>query len=295
MKLKMGKKRALGVLFGVPFAAAAAAVLAFSAAASAATVPLINVAVGASAGGVAGYYGADDGHSHFRYVQTTVVASPTLNNLNGVGTPDLGAAGVELCDENTGMAAQIGLYDNGGTFGVVYASPADGTLSSTFDDPCIEGGTIIPVASAHPLFGANTPHAIHAGDRLLLSVYYNPAGHFLHQLQFSVTDLSQVNEHRSVGLSVHAQSFSEYGIGVVSNASSVTAALNNNVDTFTGDVVNCYSCTKPAFPISQEKAFYGYAGLSQVQFVNVSDQPEMSPSNSLSGSAFTVFEGSTTP
>jgi hypothetical protein len=268
---------------------------ALAGAAGASTIPLINVQVGTSAGGVTGYYGADDGHTHWRYVQTIVTASPTLNNLNGVGSPNLGAAGVELCDENTGQAAQIGLYDNGGTYGVVYASPLDTTLSTAFDDPCIEGGTIVPVTSAHPIFGAGTPHHINQGDRLLLSVYYNPAGHFLHSLSFAVTDLSQINEHRSVSLLVHSQSFTEYGIGVVSNASAVTADTNNLVETFGSSMINFYSATKPAEPISADTAFYGYAGLSQVQFVNISTQPEMSPNSSLSGADFSVFEGSTTP
>jgi hypothetical protein len=104
-----------------------------------------------------------------------------------------------------------------------------------------------------------------------------------------------VNEHRCATLSVGAVSFTEFGIGVVSDASTVTAALNNNLETFTGSAVNFYSSAKPAEPLTQTKAYYGYGGLSQVQYVNSSDQPEISPDGSLTSTAFTVYEGSTTP
>jgi hypothetical protein len=275
-------------------AAAAAAALAIGGAsvAHAAAIPTINVGVGSSAGGVSGYYGADDGHTHWRFVQTTVVASPTLENLNGVSSTSLGAVGVTLGNENTGQDAQIGLYDNAGKFGVAYD---EGTVSTSFDDPVIDAGLINPNITSAPQLLGNI--AIHSGDRILVSIYYDPAsgGHGRHELQFSATDLSRVNEHRSATLSVHAISFTEYGIGVVSDAATVTAALNNNLETFAASDVNFYSSAKPAFPISQEKAYYGYAGLSQVQYTNVSDQPEISPNSSLSGASFTVFEGSTTP
>ena len=275
-------------------AAAAAAALAIGGAsvAHATAIPLINVSVGSSAGGVSGYYGADDGHTNWRYVQTTVTASPTLENLNGVSSTSLGAVGVTLCNENTGVSAQIGLYDNGGKYGVAYD---EGTLPTAFDDPCVDAGLINPDILAAPQLLSSLAGGIHAGDKILVSIYYDPSGRHDHALQFSATDLSRVNEHRSATESIHATSFTEYGIGVVSDASSVTAALNNNLETFTASDVNFYSSVKPAFPISQEKSFYGYAGLSQVQYVNVSDQPEISPNSSLSGASFTVFEGSTTP
>jgi len=261
-------------------------------AANAATIPLINVTVGSSAGGVAGYYGADDAHTHWRYVQTVVTATPTLQNLNGTGAGGIGAVGVTLGNENTGDDAQIGLYDNNGKYGVAYD---EGAVSTNYNDPVIDAGLINPDITSAPQLLGHT--GIHSGDKILVSIYYDPtsSGHGRHELQFSATDLSQVNEHRSATLSVRALSFTEYGIGVVSDASTVTAALNNNLETFTGSVVNFYSATKPAFPISTEKAYYGYGGLSEVQYVNTSDQPEISPDGSLSGENFTVYEGSTTP
>jgi hypothetical protein len=273
-------------------AVAAALAIGCASVAHAAAIPLINVSVGSSAGGVSGYYGADDGHTNWRYVQTTVTASPTLENLNGVSSSSLGAVGVTLCNENTGVSAQIGLYDNGGHFGVAYD---EGTLPTSFDDPCIDAGLINPSILSAPQLLSSLAGGIHAGDRILVSIYYDPAGRSHHELQFSATDLSRANEHRSATETISAAAFTEYGIGVVSDAATVTAATNNNLETFSASDVNFYSSTKPAFPISQEKSFYGYAGLSQVQYVNVSDQPEISPVSSLSGANFTVFEGSTTP
>ena len=290
-KTPMNRKIALTATM---IAAAAIGIAGTPLAAHAAVIPTINVTVGSSAGGVSGYYGADDGHTHWRYVQTTVTASPTLENLNGVSSTTLGAVGATLCNENTGQDAQIGLYDNGGVYGVAYDA---GTVSTNYDDPCIDAGLINPNITSAPQLLGNLTGGISAGDKILVSIYYDPAssggGH--HALQFSATDLTKVNEHRSATLYPHAISFTEYGIGVVSDASTVTAALNNNLESFASSDVNFYSSAKPAFPISQGKAYYGYGGLSLVQYVNSSDQPEISPNGSLSGAAFTVFEGSTTP
>jgi hypothetical protein len=282
----------------IALAAAASAALAIggagiaATAANAATIPLINVTVGSSAGGVAGYYGADDAHSHWKEVQTIVTASPTLQNLNGVSSTTLGAAGVTLGNENTGQDAQEGLYDNSGKFGVAYDF---GTVSTSYDDPVIDAGLIDPDILAAPQLLGNI--AIHGGDRILLVISYNPVAgsHGRHALTFSATDLSRVNEHRSATLSEHAISFTEYGIGIVSDASTVTGGAINNLETFTDSEVNFYSDSKPAYPISQEKAYYGYGGLSEVQYVNSSDQPEISPNGHLSGASFPIFEGSTTP
>lgn len=259
--------------------------------ANASTIPLINVTVGSSAGGVAGYYGADDGHTHWRYVQTVVTASPTLENLNGVASTSLGAVGVTLGNENTGQAAQIGLYDDNGKYGVAYD---EGYLSTSYNDPIIDAGLINPNITAAPQLLSHT--GIHSGDKIEVAIYYDPSGRGFHELQFSATDLSQVNEHRSATLYVHPISFTEYGVGVVSDASTVTGGSINDLEAFTSSVVNFYSATRPALPISETPGYYaGYGGLSEVQYVNTSDQPEISPNGSLNGSNFTVFEGSTTP
>jgi hypothetical protein len=276
--------------------ASALAVLAsgsYAASANAATIPIINVSVGSSAGGVSGYYGADDGHSNWRYVETEVTASPTLENLNGAGPGELGAVGATLGNENTGADAQIGLYDNNGKYGVAYDS---GTVSTSFDDPIIEAGLInSDILSAPQLLGNTT---IHAGDKILVSIYYNPtsSGHGKHELQFSATDVTQTNEHRSAMVSIGTTFFTEWGIGVVSDAGDVTAALNNNLETFSMSNVTFYSSNKGSEPIIDATKYYaaGDGGLSQVQYVNTSDQPEISPNSSLATNVFTVFEGSTT-
>ena len=95
----------------IVLALVASAALAIGAAgvASAATVPLIHVTQGTtpggdvSASGVSGYYWADDGHTHPRYVQATVTAVPSLNNLNGFNTAAVGAAGATLVQLYTGL------------------------------------------------------------------------------------------------------------------------------------------------------------------------------------------------
>lgn len=294
------KMRLRALIAGAAIAALGAGGAAFAANANAATIPLINVSVGMSTGGVAGYYGADDAHTHYRYVEAVITASPTLTNLNGLGA-NLGAAGVELCDENTGWAAQIGVYSTGGGhYGVAFADSAGlgggVLLNNTLDDPCIDGGMVNPSITTAAHFNNSFNNVITTGDKLLVSVYYDPHGFFgNHRVTFAVTDLSKINEHRSINTTVPTQSLGEFGIGVLSDASNVTADLNNLVDTFGTTDVNFYSSKVNAYPIINQKAFYGYGGLSQVQFVNVSTQPEMSPNSTLTASGFSVFEGSTTP
>jgi hypothetical protein len=73
-------------------------------------------------GGVAGYYGADDNHTHYRYVQTTVTATPQLIDLNGPLSSEIYPASVgdELCDPNTGQIAQISLGNINGVYEVAW-------------------------------------------------------------------------------------------------------------------------------------------------------------------------------
>jgi len=311
-------KRVRATIAAAAIAALGIGGAAFAANANAGTIPLINIMQGTPGGGnsvsgVSGYYGADDAHTHYRYVETIVTASASLNNLNGFATSAIGAAGTELCDENTGHAAQIGLYNAGGKYGVAWAY---GTLGANvsggwgiFDDACTEAGLLAPLTATGPIPTTGVTGGvllnsiaspIHTGDQILLTIYYNPRGHFgFHSLQFGVTDLSQVNEHRSHTLTIPAESFTEFGIGILSNASAITAPANNLVDTFTNDKVNFYSSTVNAYPITSQKAFYGYGGLSQVEYINNSSQVLISPNSTLVGSpstaSFSVSEGSTTP
>lgn len=307
-------------VLGIPLALAAAVMAALAvtggalaaAAATGSSVPVYNVSVGSSAGGVAGYYGADDGHTHWRYVQAVVTVSQSLVNLNGSNTSSPKAGeGAELCDENfdngLGDAAQIGVFwnpDGGpsgtGDYEVRYGfgdfSPAPSPID-VWDDPCIQGGVI--AAGLNDRLLANT--VLHVGDKILVSVYYDPAasGHGEHEIQFSATDESQLNEHRSAVLAERAQSFTEYGIGVVSAPGvTLTAPALNLVGLIGHAAVNFYSSDKPAFPVTSGKPYYGYGGLTEVQYVNGSGQTLMSPNGSLSvtdgDASFSVYEGSTT-
>ena len=299
----------------IVLALVASAALAIGAAgvASAATVPLIHVTQGTtpggdvSASGVSGYYWADDGHTHPRYVQATVTAVPSLNNLNGFGTTAVGAAGATLGNENTGDAAQIGVFDVNGTYKVAWA---EGSLPNwhVYDDAVIEAGLLAPISTTTPYLSLTPPLGvqdglllnnivINAGDRLLLSISYSVGRH--HTDTFSVTDLSRPNEHRSVTTAAPEQAYTEYGIGVLSNAGDLTSPASNFVASFANAATACYSCAKAA-PITRgEIGYYGHEGLSQVDYVNSSTQTLISPDSSLGGGVnnamFSVYEGSTTP
>ena len=82
--------------------------LAGAGAASAQTLPSCASGVNCASNlaGQAGYNGADDNHTHYRYVQTETTAAPQLVNLVGAAG---GSTGVTLCVENTGAVAQLSL------------------------------------------------------------------------------------------------------------------------------------------------------------------------------------------
>ena len=126
-------------------------------------------------GGVAGYYGADDNHTHFRFVQTTVTATPQLIDLNGPLSSELYPAtvGDELCDPNDGVTAQISLGYWDGKYQVGYyvghGAPAA--------DPCIQDNFVngsINVFKVGTLLGLN---GINAGDKVYLAHLLHPGRH----------------------------------------------------------------------------------------------------------------------
>jgi hypothetical protein len=241
--------------------------------------------------GVAGYYGADDNHTHYRYVQTVTTAAPTLNNLNGQGAETPGAVGVELCDPNTGVAAQLGLLDVDGTFEAFYL------VGSFLDapDPCIQNGII-----NNRLFRAGTPlglNGISPGDQIYLGIFYTPSGRHLHQLSFGVCDITANVCRQAYTSSRYSLQFWEFGIGAAANTVSLTAPAVLPLDTFTSNEVTCYSCSHmvPITSVSPVNPF-GVGGLTQAQFANSSTQVIMSPNNSLSAAnSFTLYNGSTSP
>src|SRR6185437_9660822 len=77
-----------------------------------------GIGVSSNTAGVAGYYANDNGHTRFRDVQADTTVTPQIKNLNGTSN---GALGVELCDPNSGYAAQLGVWWNGSQYQVVYA------------------------------------------------------------------------------------------------------------------------------------------------------------------------------
>jgi hypothetical protein len=245
--------------------------------------------------GEAGYYGNDDNATRYKYTQTTVIAQPSLVNLNGDTANGPGAVGTELCDPNNGFALQVGLwwdaansrydvsYNQGNTF-----QPATGA------DPCIQDGFVIPDISSTPqLVGPNAPTAVHisSGDQVALAIYFDPPSHFgHHHVVISACDLTQ-GFCRQYENSTYAPSTTmwEFGTGAVTNNTKLTAPAAIPLESFSNTKVTSYMSANPV-PV-------GSVGpLGEANFVNTSFQTVMSPNGTLvtpGGSAFTLFEGST--
>lgn len=260
--------------------------------ASAATLPLCPGAnCVTNALGVAGYYGAEDGQTHYRYVQTVTTAEPQLVNLNGQDADSTGAVGVELCDPNTGIAAQLGLANIDGTFEAIYLVGHFSPTSTA--DPCIQNGVLTHV------FRAGTPllaNGISAGNQVSLAIFYSPSGRNKHTLSFGVCVIGSVCRSATTSTR-YSLNFWEFGIGAAANTVSLTAPPDNFLDTFSDNTVTCYSCAH-SVPITSVSpvASFGTGGLTQAQWANSSSQLIMSPLNSLtSGNVFSLSNGSTSP
>jgi hypothetical protein len=238
--------------------------------------------------GAAGYQGTDDNHTHYRYVQTVTTATPQLVNLNGDKATSPGAVGVELCDPNTGFAAQLGLIYVGGTYQVIGLT---GYFSSAAD-PCIQNGFLSYVQHVRFPLGLN---GVSTGDQLQLAIWYAPWGRHFHQLSFGVCDITSGVCRQAYTGTRYTQEFWEFGIGAAATSQTLTAPADNAMDTFSSNMVTCYSCSHmvPITSVSPVNP-YGIGGLTEAQFVNSSSQVTMSPNNSLSsGNSFTVYNGST--
>ncbi len=242
-------------------------------------------------GGVAGYYGADDNHTHYRYVSTVVTAAPQLVDLSGAVASDLGAlpsVGDELCDPNDGVTAQISLGYVSGTWEVRYIVGKYPAAA----DPCIQNnfqtsGAIFKTGTVLTLNGIST------GDQVFLGIYYDPAGKHFHQLSFGVIDATS-GIARQAWARTRALNFWEFGIGAFTPGSVLTGGAVNKFETFTDDYTTCYSCAH-AVAISTVSPVnpFGAGGLYEAQFANSSSQVVMSPNDTLSGSTFSMFNGST--
>lgn len=264
--------------------AAAAAVLGLGAVAywaGGAQAQPAGIGITDNTAGVAGYYVNDNGHTRIRDVQADATVVPQIKFLNGPGGQ--GAVGVELCDPNSGFAAQLGVWWNAGLsrYQVVYAT---GTLNLALADPCIMTGLITP--TPQQLLSTFT---IGQGDHLHFEIFYNRLSHWLH---FNTCDFT-LDVCRQAAVHVGFRQFFEAGIGAVSNAQMLTAPANIFLDSLTSTRFNYYSSTR------QWNSIYvpAHWQLKEARWVNASSQVVMSPDESLNaaGNAFSLFEGSTSP
>jgi hypothetical protein len=247
-------------------------------------------------GGVGGYYGADDGHTQFRYVQSVVTATPELVDLNGPAANIFPATtGVELCDPNNGVAIKLslGFLDTTGTYRVAYQIgqfPVGVTM-----DPCIQtnfhtSGSIFHFGT---LLGA---FPITAGDQVFLSISYQSGAHHSHSVLFTACDSNNL-ACRQASHSVRSLSLYEFGIGTFTPANVLTGGAINFFQHFSSSYIACYSCAGPVH-ISQVQSVgpFGAGGLWEAQFANSSSQVTMSPNDTLgqpTGGSFSMYNGST--
>lgn len=242
-------------------------------------------------GGTAGYYGADDNHTHYRFVQTTVTATPQLVDVNGPGSSLAYPAtvGVELCDPNSGITAQISLFNVGGVYKVAYIVGKGHRAA----DRCVQDNFLNGTGT---IFKAGTPlglNGISAGDKIYLAIYYTPGGRHQHQLSFGVCDETTGVCRQAYTTSRYQLEFWEFGIGTFAPLSVLTGGAVNEFETFSTDIVTCYSCTTQV-PISSVSPVGNLGGgLYEAEFSNSSSQVVMSPNDTLSGASFNMYNGST--
>jgi len=242
-------------------------------------------------GGVAGYYGADDNHTHYRFVQTTVVAAPQLVDLNGPGSSAFYPAtvGADLCDPNDGITAQISLGFWNGKYQVGYYVGRGHSAA----DPCTQDNFVagtINVFRVGTLLGLN---GISAGDKVYLGIYYTPSGRHLHQLSFGACDIT-TGICRQAYTTQRTLEFWEFGVGTFLPLSVLTGGAVNQFETFSATDVTCYACPHyvPISSVSPVNPF-GAGGLYESQTANSSSQVVLSPKDTLSGDTFTMWNGST--
>jgi hypothetical protein len=245
------------------------------------------------AGGTAGYYGANDNHTHYKFVNTVTVATAQLVNLNGVNNN--GSTGVTLCDPNTGQVAQLSLGFNNahGTLPAgFHVAWAIGKYMNNASEPCVQNANkfLNPFRTGNLLQFTG----ISGGDKINLSISYNPSSP---SLSFNACDITS-GVCRQALKSSPTRNFWEAGIGAFTAKQGLTAPANNPLDANSSNTVQCYSCAAavPITSISPVNPF-NIGGLFETQLVNVSTQVTMSPNDSLSASTddFGIWNGSTSP
>jgi hypothetical protein len=243
-------------------------------------------------GGVAGYYGADDNHTHFRFAQTTVSANPQLIDLNGPLSSEIYPAttGVDLCDPNDGITAQIslGYWDNEFQVGYYVGKGAPASDPCTQDNLVAHQINIFKVGTLLGLVGINP------GDKVYLGIYYTPSGKHQHQLSFGACDETTGVCRQAYTSSRFQLEFWEFGVGTFLPVSVLTGGADNEFETFTATDVTCYSCAHmvPISSVAPVNSF-GAGGLYESQTANSSSQVVLSPKDSLSGDTFSEWNGST--
>jgi hypothetical protein len=250
-------------------------------------------------GGVAGYYGADDGHTHYRWVQTVVNASPQLVDLSGALAPGLATTGVELCDPNSGVAIKLslGFVRSLGGYRVAYQVgkfPTNPFNSKSQPDPCIQSnfqtsGTIFRVGTLLGFF------PISAGDQIFMSISYTNPNGTGHQLLFNACD-DNTGACRQAHISIRTLSLFEFGIGTFTPVNVLTGGAVNFFQHFSSSYIACYSCAPVHISTVQSVGPFGNGGLWESQFANSSSQVVMSPNDTLgqpTGGSFSMFNGST--
>ena len=259
------------------------------------SVPFINN--GTPGPGEAGYFVNDNGGTRIRDVQFTTVVTAQMENLSGVPSPGIGGVGGELCNDNTGWAAQVGIVWNGTAFQDEYNYTGNPSYGGTGDillaspsqpdqDPCAEGG-LLNSGNGEKFGNTFVPHV---GDTVHFEIYYNPLGKHRHSLTFKEYDYTQ-HLTRVQTVSVPAQDLYEAGIGVVSENTTLTGGPVNLINTFTGTSFNYYSSRTGFNSIYVPRHW----DLEEADFVNGSNQVTLSPNNTLNsaGNSFAELEGST--
>ena len=276
--------------------------LAGAGAASAQTLPSCASGVNCASNfaGAAGYNGADDNHTHYRYVQTETTAAPQLVNLNGTGD-NLGSTGVSLCDENTGEVAQLSLGYNTGTphgslplgFHVGYRV---GRFTLGAAEPCVQNAGMHIHGAPFNKGNLLQFTGITQGDKIFLSISYSTSRSGRHaSIHFVAIDIT-AGVVRSATVSVSPKSFTEFGIGAFTANQQLTAPANNPLAAFALNQVACYGCANPV-PITSVSPVnpFNIGGLYESQLINGSSQVTMSPLDSLAVSTdeFGIQNGST--
>lgn len=219
----MNRKFSLAVL---PLTAAAA--LALGGVASASVGPVQDTPAGANS--ISGYYAhAENDTVNFTHLATREGGdgNHTIEQLpawGGAGSEVGGAAGIALCNQATGNAAQLGLvYVGNGLVDVVYAT---GTFSAGNNGDLCQGGLVNPTGAK--VLASNIPD----NNSVDLDVLYDAAnphpsfrGHSFAKgtIIFAATNLGAPGVSYLAGVLSPGRAFNEADAGVVADTATDTA------------------------------------------------------------------------